>query len=473
MTIRSILQICAVFLIVVGASAFAQPREAPQSREQVMLSFSPVVKRVSPAVVNIYTKRVVTRSFSPFMGDPFFDRFFGQGFGGGLTKQQVESSLGSGVIVEPEGLVITNAHVIKGAQEISVVLSDGREYDAKLSLLDEPSDLAVLRMDTGEERMPFVTMRPSETLEVGDIVIAVGNPFGVGQTVTSGIVSALARSSMNINDFNFFIQTDAAINPGNSGGPLVAMDGQVVGINTAIYSRDGGSLGIGFAIPSEMVNTIIAAEKSGRTGEDGVVRPWMGITAQAVTADIADSLGLNRPYGVLIAGLHEASPLKEAGLKVGDVVISFGGKEVRTPPEMRFRHATVPMGQSAEVEYLRAGKIQKATITSITPPEIPAREQTVLEGAHPLNGVTVSNVNPAVSIELGINDAEDGVAVVAVNPRASSYRVVQPGDIIESVNEDEIEDVKDLARELDQGERKGGWVLLVNRDGRRTQIVVR
>lgn len=472
MSTRAILQICSVVLIALGASAFAQPREAPQSSEQVMLSYSPVVKRVSPAVVNIYTERVVTRNISPFMGDPFFDRFFG-GRMGGLSRKQIENSLGSGVIVEADGLVITNAHVIKDAQEITVALSDGREFNATVSLMDEPSDLAVLRMETDGEKMPFVTLRPSETLEVGDIVIAIGNPFGVGQTVTSGIVSALARSSLNINDFNFFIQTDAAINPGNSGGPLVAMDGKVVGINTAIFSRDGGSLGIGFAVPSEMVNTIIAAEKNGQMGDQGVIRPWMGITAQAVTSDIADSLGLNRPYGVLISDLHDESPLKKAGLKVGDVVVSFNGKQVRDPAEMRFRHATVPMGQDADLEYLREGKTRKATITSITPPESPARDERVLEGPHPLNGVQVSNLNPAVAVEIGITSHQSGVVVTATNPRSSSYRVVRPGDIILAVNDDEIEDVKDLEREMKQGGRKGGWAMLIERGGRKTQIVIR
>jgi len=274
--IRKLLYIFSIGLIGIGASAFAQERITPNSRDQLVLSYSSVVKKVSPAVVNIYTKRVVTRSYSPFGGDPFFEQFFGNSFGmGGLNRQQVESSLGSGVIVDAGGVVVTNAHVIKGAQEISVVLNDGREFDAELAIKDDRSDLAVLRMKTKGEDLPFATLKPSENLEVGDIVIAVGNPFGVGQTVTSGIISALARSSLNINDFNFFIQTDAAINPGNSGGPLVSMDGGVIGINTAIYSRSGGSLGIGFAIPSEMVQTVIAAEKTGQRNIS-VARPWIG-----------------------------------------------------------------------------------------------------------------------------------------------------------------------------------------------------
>lgn len=269
---QTILKFIAVVFILIGASAFAQEREIPSSREQVVFSYAPLVK-ISPAVVNIYTKRVVTKRVSPFGNDPFFERFFGGADGiGGLTRRQVESALGSGLIIEPEGVVITNAHVVKDAQEISVVLPDGREFDAGLSLLDERSDLAVLRADTKGEKLPFAHLKPSETIEVGDIVLAIGNPFGVGQSVSSGIVSALARSSLNINAFDFFIQTDAAINPGNSGGPLVAMDGGVVGINTAIFSRSGGSLGIGFAIPSEMVATVVAAEKSGPAAPVSFVR---------------------------------------------------------------------------------------------------------------------------------------------------------------------------------------------------------
>ena len=304
-----------MFLVLIGLGAFVpdaytQSRQVPSDRTQVQLSYSPLVKQVAPSVVNIYTKRVVTRNVSPFGGDPFFEQFFGGGFSG-LNQRQVESSLGTGLIVGSEGVLVTNAHVVKGAQEISVVLQDGREFDAKVSLSDDKTDLAILRVDAEGERLPTATLKPSENLEVGDIVLAIGNPFGVGQTVTSGIVSALARSSLDINDFNFFIQTDAAINPGNSGGPLVAMDGSVIGLNTAIYSRSGGSLGIGFAIPSEMVQQVIAAEKSGATNASAL-RPWIGVSGQSVTRDIASSLGLSKPRGVLVAQMHKESPARKA-----------------------------------------------------------------------------------------------------------------------------------------------------------------
>ena len=466
-----VLQILSIVMIGIGATAFAQGRDVPNSREQVMLSFSPLVKQVSPAVVNIYTKRIVTKQVNPFGNDPFFSQFFGRGFGG-LPREQLESSLGTGLIVDSKGVLVTNAHVVKGAQEISVVLNDGRQFDAKISLSDEKSDLAVLRADTKGETLPFARLKPSENLEVGDIVLAIGNPFGVGQTVTSGIVSALARSSLNINDFNFFIQTDAAINPGNSGGPLVSMDGNVVGLNTAIYSRDGGSLGIGFAIPSEMVQTVIAAEKAGAQNAS-VIRPWIGVHGQAVTRDIADSLDLRLPRGVLVSNLHKESPAKKAGLKVGDVVTALNGREINDPAELKFRLATVPIGQMADLDVLRKGKKVKLEMEAMVPPDSPPRNETKLEGAHPLNGVTVGHLNPRVGVELGIDSGREGVVVLDVNRRHRAGRVVKAGDIILAVNKDKIDDIKDLKRELGQAERSGVFDITIERDGRQNRIVIR
>jgi len=456
----------------IGAGAFATERNVPQARSQIMLSYAPLVKRVSPAVVNIYTKRVVTKSYSPFGGDPFFEQFFGNSFGG-LNRQQLESALGSGVILDKSGLVVTNAHVIKDAQEISVLLSDGREFDARVSIKDDRSDLAILRIDPKGEDLPYVNLSASESLEVGDIVIAIGNPFGVGQTVTSGIVSALARSSLNINDFNFFIQTDAAINPGNSGGPLVAMDGTVVGINTAIYSRTGGSLGIGFAIPSEMVQTVLAAEKTGESNVD-IARPWIGASGQAVTADIADSIGLSRPKGVLINKLHSQSPAKKAGMSIGDVVISINGREINDPAEMKFRLATVPLGESADMTVLRRGEEKTFSVLAMAPPDKPDRDETTLTGNHLLNGAIIGRINPRVAVELNMNNEDrEGVVVMGFTDRAPASRIVAVGDIILSLNGEEIDDIKDLTRELDQAIRRGTFDLVTERQGRRNQIVIR
>jgi serine protease Do len=476
--VQKILFLFSLVLVAIGATTFAQaenaPREIPSSSRDVTLSFSPLVKKISPAVVNIYTKRVVTRQVSPFAGDAFFEQFFGRDFGRsrGLSRQQIENSLGTGVVIDPDGVLITNAHVVKDAQEISIVFNNGKEYSATVSLADEDSDLAVLRLDTKGEKLPFAKLAPSEALEVGDIVLAIGNPFGVGQTVTSGIVSALARSSLNINDFNFFIQTDAAINPGNSGGPLVAMDGTVVGINTAIYSRSGGSLGIGFAIPSEMVQTVIAAEKSGAQNA-GAARPWLGASGQAVTRDIASSLGLESANGVLISSIHKKSPARKAGLRVGDVVTKINDRDVKDPAELKFRLATVPIGKMADLTVSRKGRMTTLEMEAMTAPNDPPRNDTILTGNHLLNGAKVANLNPLLSVELGVDDNREGVVIIAVDPRDRTSRLIRAGDIILAVNDDEIEDIKDLRRELSQGAARGVFDITIERNGQQNRIVVR
>lgn len=444
----------------------------PESRAEIQMSFSPLVKKISPAIVNIYTKRVVTRATGhPFLDDPFFAPFFNGGQGGGLMRKQVEGALGSGVIIEPEGLIVTNAHVIRGAEQITVVLSDGREYEAVLALQDDPSDLALLRVETKGEKLPAASLKPSESLEVGDLVLAIGNPFGVGQTVTSGIVSALARSSLDISDFNFFIQTDAAINPGNSGGPLVAMDGGVVGINSAIYSRDGGSLGIGFAIPSEMVASVIAAEKSGGTKK--VVRPWLGVTAQNVTSDIAASLGLARPVGALVTDLHPSSPMAKAGILVGDVVTKINGKDIHDPSELKFRMATVAMGGKAPMEVFRKGEKKNFEVEAIAPPDMPPRDTVKLAGAHMLNGATVENMNPAVGVELGLFGKEDeGVVVTEVKPGTQAARIVSVGDLLIEINGTAIKRTGDVEKALKDSAQQG-LALTMRSRGQMRKIIIR
>jgi Do/DeqQ family serine protease len=446
-------------------------QEVPQSPQQMNLSFAPVVKQVAPSVINIFTKRVVTRNVSPFMNDPLFAQLF-QGMG--FPQQRLEGALGTGLIVDEKGLAVTNAHVIRGANEITIALSDGREFPAKLILEDDASDLALLRIDAGNEKLPAARLQSSENLEVGDLVIAIGNPFGVGQTVTSGIISALARSSMNINDYNFFIQTDAAINPGNSGGPLVSMSGGVIGINTAIFSKNGGSLGIGFAIPSEMVNTIIAAEKSGQVSKSGnIVRPWIGMTAQDITSDIASSLGLSAPIGALISDLHEASPAIEAGLKQGDVIIGVNDHMIKDASELRFRLATIALGQEASITYKRNSKDFAAKIKTIIPPDSPARNLTKVKGKNPLDGATLSNINPAVEVEFGLkNPPSKGVVVTEVTQGTLSARVVRVGDVITAVNGNRVSTPEDVKKELEHITRQG-WILKVISGGEERTLMVR
>ncbi len=460
----------ALLLTTAIVPAFAED-VAPRSKQEITLSFAPVVKQVAPSVINIFTKRVVTRNVSPFANDPLFAQMFPNM---GIPQKRLEGSLGSGVIVDSDGLAVTNAHVIRGADEITISLSDGREFPAKVIMQDDASDLAILKVDTKGEKFPAAELQTSEGLEVGDLVIAIGNPFGVGQTVTSGIISALARSSMNINNYNFFIQTDAAINPGNSGGPLVSMTGGVIGINSAIYSKDGGSLGIGFAIPSEMIKTVLSAVKNGQVSKAGdLVHPWIGLTAQDVTADIAASLGLKAPSGALISDIHKASPAVAAGLKQGDVITAVNGHAIKDASEMRFRLATLGLGEKAELTYKRAGDESTTTIQSIKPPDTPARNETKITGPNPLNGASVANINPAVEIELGLKNAPDkGVVVTAVTPNTLSARVVNVGDVILAINGNRIIGADQVQKEMEHMTRQG-WILKVVSGGQERTLMVR
>ncbi|MBU6235494.1 MAG: Do family serine endopeptidase [Alphaproteobacteria bacterium] len=461
--------------ITIAAPALGQdaaPVAVPQSEQQVKLSYAPVVKQVAPAVVNIYTKRVVARgAMNPFADDPFFAPFF-EGFT--PMRKRVEQSLGSGFIIDTSGLIVTNAHVIKDAQEIVVAMNDGEEFEAKTVLVDTPSDLGLLRIDPKGKTLPTVRLGNSEGLEVGDIVIAVGNPFGVGQTVTSGIVSALARSNTDINDYDFFIQTDAAINPGNSGGPLVAMDGSVVGVNSAIFSKSGGSLGIGFAIPAEMVHAVIDAENSGHVSKTGVVRPWLGFTAQSVTADIAASMGLEHPRGALVSDVAEGGPAEEAGLKRGDLITSIGGRDVRDAEELRYRIATLPIGTHTSFGIKRDGSDVAIEFTASPPPEIPSRAPVTVKGQNILQGATIVNVSPAIIEELGFEGQEDGVVVYSVLDGSNADQVgLEAGDGIIAIGNRRVTDTSKLEGLLANYDARRGWVLTIRRGGRDQTLILR
>ena len=475
------LLLVAAFCALGSSGLYAQDTSAPAttpavvvpvSPAQVKLSFSPIVKKVAPAVVNIYTRRTVTgRNMNPFLDDPFFAPFF---LNFSPMRKRVENSLGSGFIVSPTGLIVTNAHVVDGADEIVAVLSDGREFPAKLVLEDNPSDVALLRIDAKGEDLPVAILSASETLEVGDMVVAIGNPFGVGQTVTSGIVSALARSNTDINDYDFFIQTDAAINPGNSGGPLVNMDGGVVGVNSAIYSRSGGSLGIGFAVPSEMIQAVIAAEKSGTISKRGVVRPWLGFTAQNMTADIASSLSMLRPTGALVSTVAENGPADRAGMKTGDVILSINDRTIRDADELKFRIATIPLGQTAKLRIRRGGAEQDLTFTASAPPEIPAREPVTVNGNNPLGGATVINVSPAVIEDMGLRGMEDGVVIQSVQSGSFADRMgFKEGDGIIAIGDRAVGATDDVQSAIDKANADRGWVLTIRRNGRDQTLILR
>ncbi|MDP7456512.1 MAG: DegQ family serine endoprotease [Alphaproteobacteria bacterium] len=422
-------------------------RVVPRSGEQTRLSFAPLVKAATPTVVNIYTSKVVAQQgLSPLFNDPIFRRFFGKNFPiPGARRERIQNSLGSGVLVSGDGLIVTSHHIIQGSDQIKVVLADNREFAAKIISRDKRTDLAVLRIDNEGQAFASLPLGDSDELEVGDLVLAIGNPYGVGQTVTSGIVSALARTTGGISDYQFFIQTDAAINPGNSGGALVDMKGRLVGINTAIFSKSGGSHGIGFAIPVNMVKAVIHGAKTGGP----IVRPWFGASGQGVTSDIAASFGLARPAGVLINAVRKDSPAYRSGIVVGDVVTSVDGREVGNVESLRFRLATLSVGGEAVFGLVRKGKTLQVTLTLEAPPEKPLRNVTILTGAHPLNGAEVGNLSPAFNNELGLDELAEGVIVLNIQRGTPSHRFnFQFGDIIMRVTGAKVESVAHLRKLL-------------------------
>jgi Do/DeqQ family serine protease len=445
--------------------AFAQ-KTVPDSSQAITLSFAPLVKQAAPAVVNIFTRKAVKRQGPALLDDPFFRRFFRDAFPQ-HQRERIENSLGSGVMVQPDGLIVTNFHVISGADEIKVVLADRREFTASVLREDERSDLAVLKIDTGGVDFPYIEIGDSDELEVGDLVIAIGNPFGVGQTVTSGIVSGLARTKVGITDFNFFIQTDAAINPGNSGGALLRMDGKLAGVNTAIFSRSGGSQGIGFAVPANMVRTVIA----GAGGAGRLQRPWLGADMQDVTAEIAEAIGLARPTGALVAELHADGPARRSGLRGGDIITKIDGQRVDDMESLAFRIATGEIGATADLSVMRPNGDVRISLPLEVPPEIPPREETLLSGAQPIAGATVVNLSPAVAEERGLSRLVVGVVIIDVARASPASRLgFRPGDIVLRVNDTEIGAVATLLRAVEAS--PDAWRLAIGRGHQRLTITV-
>jgi Do/DeqQ family serine protease len=441
-------------------------REAPASREAVLPSFAPIVKRAAPAVVNVYVRSRVQTFVSPFADDPLFRRFFGEAFG--MPQERIQNSLGSGVIVSSAGVVVTNNHVIKtgGAAEIKVALADRREFDAKVILQDDKSDIAVLRIEGGDGRFPYLEFEDSDAVEVGDLVLAIGNPFGVGQTVTSGIISALARTEVAQSSEQVFIQTDAAINPGNSGGALVDMAGRVVGINTAIYSRSGGSHGIGFAIPSNLVKLYVEGALAGRKVE----RPWLGAKLEPVTRDIAEGLRLERIAGAVVGRLYANGPAAAAGLEAGDVIVAVDGYEVADPQGVQYRLTTRGIGNHSKLEVVRRNKRVVVEVAVRTAPPASKDDVRNLSGSHPFDGARVMNIVPSIADELALDD-EEGVVVLSVRPGSTAARYgFRQGDVITQVGGEKIENVAQLERRLK--ERQRYWQIVVKRSNQLLQLQV-
>ncbi|MGB6535549.1 MAG: Do family serine endopeptidase [Xanthobacteraceae bacterium] len=449
--------------LVFGASlhpATAQERRPPQSLAQLQLSFAPIVQRVASAVVNVYAQHVVVNR-SPLLVDPFFRQFFG-----GVPSRQVQRSLGSGVIIDASGLVVTNYHVIRDASEVRVALADKREFDASVVLKDPRSDLAVLRIKGGNERFPVLQFADSDAVQVGDVVLAIGDPFGVGQTVTHGIVSALARTQVGNSDYQYFIQTDAAINPGNSGGALVDMNGHLVGINSAIATSSGGSEGIGFAIPANMVRVVVASAEAGSTV---VKRPWFGAKLQELTRDLADSLGLKVPAGALVASVVADSPAARAGIKPGDLIVSVDGISVEDPNAFDYRFATKPLGGTAKVGLIRQGREMAVAVALQPLPQMP-RDEVEIKSVSPFRGATLANLSPALADELRLDPEAKGVVITAVADGSTAQSIgFRPGDILVSVNNQSITKPADLERIANSGSRS--WRITLRRGAQQISLL--
>jgi Do/DeqQ family serine protease len=460
--LRSLLRRLGILLVLAASQpsaiftqAAAQEKAPPPSREAAQYSFAGIVKKAAPAVVNVYVQQL--QGPSSYADD--FRRFFVERFG------MPQTSLGSGVIVSPDGVVVTNAHVLKvaGTAQIRLVLADRREFTAKVLLQDEKSDIAVLRIEGGEGRFPHLEFGDSDVIEVGDMVLAIGNPFGVGQTVTSGIISAIGRTRVTRSDAQAFIQTDAAINPGNSGGALVDMAGRVVGINTAIFSASGGSHGIGFAIPSNLVKLVVDSAVTGRKLE----RPWLGARLDSVTRELAEEFKLARVAGAVVVRLYEKGPAAEAGLQAGDVIVAVDGYDVDDARGVHYRLTTRGIGNRAQLQIVRRGRAAKVELALRVAPSaaLDARE---LSGAHPFDGARVANILPATAEELGLEE-EEGVVLLSVRSRSTAARLgFRAGDVVMQVGRERITSVTQLESALRQRQR--GWLVVVKRGNRVLQL---
>ena len=461
----ALLAVVMLALAIAPDTGMARP-QVPQSRSEIQFSFAPVVARATPAVVNIYATKVTAGSSSPFATDPFFSQFFGN------ARPRVERALGSGVILRSDGLVVSNYHVVGGATEIRVVLSDRREFPAKVVLADKTADLAVIKLQ-GASNLPVLPLADSDAIKVGDLVLAVGNPFGVGQTVTSGIVSGLARSGKVTPPGSggtsggqgqagpgegYFIQTDAAINPGNSGGALVDMAGRLVGINTSILSRSGGSQGIGFAIPANLVQAYLSAAEAGKTH---VTRPWSGMSVQPVDASMAQAMGMPLPEGVAITAIHPKSPFASAGLAKGDVLLQLDGRAIEGSGELSYRMTEIGIGKRVPVTYWHDGGKHGASVTLASAPGGDVRPVT-LSTRNAFDGLQVADITPARAMDMHLGPTASGVVVTGASGAARQLGL-QPGDILDSLNGRRIASARGLQRAVAGG--VGTWRLLFRRDG--------
>jgi serine protease Do len=411
-------------------------------------SFAPVVKKVSPAVVKIVTTTRINAQAQQFPGseDPFWRHFFGDQFNQMVPHggAQVQHGLGSGVIVTKDGYILTNNHVVDGAKDVKVTFQDGREMTATVVGRDKKSDIAVVKVDA--DNLPTVSLADSDKVEIGDSVLAVGNPFGVGQTVTSGIVSATKRGGMGIEDYEDFIQTDAAINPGNSGGALVDIEGRLIGINTAILSRSGGSQGVGFAIPANLARTVM--QSLIETGH--VTRGYLGVMIQNITPDLADEFKLKNVEGALVSDVVPNGPADKAGLKNGDVVLQFNGHAVTDSRRLQLEVAQTKPGTSVPVEILRDGDHKKLDVTVKA---LPGNEEVADKGSAntddngTLNGVGVADLDSAAREQFHVPAQVKGAIVTQVEPGSAAAEAgLKSGDVIQEINRQPVKNAEDAIR---------------------------
>ena len=450
------------------------PATIPNVPKQIIetsRAFSEIAGSVSPAVVNISTTKIVKRDANPLFDDPFFD-FFNPFKEFRTPKKWKEQSLGSGVIVSDDGYIITNNHVIEQADEIRVTLLDKRSFRARLIGADSKTDVAVVKIDA--KSLPTIRWGDSDRLQVGEFVLAIGNPFGLSHTVTMGIISAVGRANVGIADYEDFIQTDAAINPGNSGGPLVNIKGELIGINTAIFSRSGGYQGIGFAVPANMVRLVMnQLEQKGK-----VTRGWLGVTIQELTPELSQKFGLRDAKGALVGDVAKGSPAEKAGIRRGDIILEYEGKKVKDVGNLRNMVAQSRVGSEVTVAILRGDKEYSVRAMILELPREVAeaapgnsREDSQNEG---LAGLSVMELTKEGARQLGLHKEERGVVIVRVEPGSNAEEAgLRKGDVIQEIDRKRVEKLADYNK-IVAGMSPGDTVLLfVNRGGKKFYVTLR
>jgi serine protease Do len=459
---------------ITGQHAYPPYTITPNVPRQILetgKAFSEIVSAVSPTVVNISTTKVVRRDTGPFFEDPFFD-LFNPFRDFRMPKKWKEQSLGSGVIVSPDGYIITNNHVVEKADEIKVTLLDKRSFKGRIVGADPKTDIAVVRIDASS--LPTLKWGDSEKLQVGEFVLAIGNPFGLSHTVTMGIISAVGRANVGIADYEDFIQTDAAINPGNSGGPLVNIKGELIGINTAIFSRTGGYQGIGFAVPSNMVRLVM--DQLVQRGK--IIRGWIGVTIQELTPELSQKFGLKKSNGALVSDIAKDSPAAKAGIIRGDVILEFNGKEVKDVSSLRNMVAQSKTGSEVSMKILRSGKEYTVKVIIVEMPReiaevVPSQLPNDSE-AEALTGLTVMDLTKEIARQLGLYKDEKGVVVVKVEPGSPADEAeMKKGDIIKEIDKKKVDNLGDFNRIASNIKKDETVLLFINRGGKRFYVILK